>query len=692
MQRKMPPAGSRAIILGRYSSDLQNPRSADDQIREGIAFCNRQNWIVVGTEKDEARTGRTTVGRSGYYNVMAAAEAGECDVVVIEDVSRMARDAADMLMAARKLAEADVVICTMGGGVLDGIQLAVRAQMAQEQSEDTGRRVKRGHRSAAARGKAMGGVAYGYRLLDRPDEHGGMRAKDDATAKVVLRIYEDVAAGMSTHAICNALNKEGVPPPSGGKLWRTKAITGDPHLGTGIGRNPLYVGKLVYGKTNSKLVASTGQTKVTPGPSGDQIVTDVPHLRIVPDDLWQTVQEIFEGRTNPVPNRTRHPTYLLSGLIRCGCCDHSFSMVSTKLGCEGRRQGTGCRNRRRVAREDLQDAVLSGLKERVLQPHIIDLYLDEYRREFEKASAERTDRAENTQVRLRDVDREIGNTLALVRAGSGGYAAQLLHEELDRLGAQRKQLERQASRPPPPASLSLETEAVIARLNDLLDDVGSALNGPERDAARARDIVRSFITKIKVTPLEADGKEDGRGIGPVRVTVEGSLTQLLGQASSDRMIQRRESTFATLDLPNVAFSYYVDIANKETETVGGTFADVAVFSRLLDDADAPVARQDIVDRLREAGRDPTDEELASLRRRADNAITYLVRAGLIRSLMVGFGCKGWVWNDRGITDEEWVIRGKQPRPDPPIGILRMSAPEGFVVVIGPPDPVPDKDG
>ena len=37
-------------------------------------------------------------------------------------------------------------------------------------------------------------------------------------------------------------------------------------------------------------------------------------------------------------------------------------MVSRHLGCEGRRQNAGCTNRRRVSREELQDAVLAGLK------------------------------------------------------------------------------------------------------------------------------------------------------------------------------------------------------------------------------------------------------------------------------------------------------------------------------------------
>lgn len=699
MQRQFPPPGSRAVCLGRHSSDLQNPKSADDQIREAVAHCERHGWVVVRTEKDEARTGRTTVGRSGFYNVMAAAEAGECDVVVVEDISRMARDAADMLMAARKLSELDVVICTLSGGVIGGLELAIRAQMAQEQSEETARRVKRGHRSAARDGRAIGGVAYGYRVLDEPDEHGGNRGIDETKAKVVLRVFKDIAAGMSPHAVCSTLNGEGVPAPSG-KLWRPKVITGHPGLQHGIARNPLYVGKMVYGKTNSRLIASTGKIKVTAGPASEQIVNDLPHLQLVPDDLWQEVQEILDERSvklhdengERVPNRVRQPSYLFSGLIRCGGCGHNFNMVSRHLGCEGRRQNAGgCTNRRRVSREELQDAVLTGMKERLLQPHILDLYLDEYRKELEMAVAEQGDRSFTVETRLKELDREIANTMDIVRAGgAGGHAAQLLNQELDRLGAQRKQLERQARRAPPPAPLSLETDAVIQRLRSLLDNLNAALAGSERDAARARDIIRSFVTRIEVVPLEPEGKPDGRGLGPVRITVEGPLTELLGHASSDRMIQRRGSTLVSLDQPTVAFKYYFDITREESETVGGRFADVSVFSRLLDEADAPVTRAALIVALRPDGLDPTIADPQSLSLRADNAITALVRNSAIRC--VGGGPrKGWVWNDREVTDEEWLRRAMLPAPPPPIGMFRLSAPEAFVVVIGS-TAAPDAEG
>jgi len=681
MYAQVPPRGSLAICMGRYSSDMQNPRSADDQIRVGMEICERQGWKVVTAEKDEAKTGRTMVGRTGLYNVLAAAEAGDCDVVVVEDISRIARNARDMMDIAERLREANVVIYTFGGGVVGGMELAIRAQMAQEQSEETARRVKRGHRSAAAKGRVIGGIAYGYRRLEKPDEFGELRAIEEQKAKVVLRIYKDLLAGVSSHAICAQLNREGVPAPSG-KLWRPRVLTGDKAMMTGIGRNPLYVGKLVYNKSNSKLVTSTGKVKVKAAPSSEYVMADVEHLRIVPDEMWHAVQEILDGRSRTVPNNARQPTYLFSKLIKCGCCGHSFAAIGGGLGCAGRRYHNGCTNRRRVPREDLEEAVLTGLSDKILAPHILQTYLAEYRQEFARASEEYGSRAEVTTKRLQEVEREVDNLMTQIKGGVGGFAAQRINEELEQLGAQKKQLERDLRRRLPESSLSMETDATVERLKELLGGLSRALQGPERDAARARDIIRSFITEIRVTPLEGDGKADGRGAGPVRVTVDGSLTELLGLATTDRALQRRGTNVATLGLPIVVFSYYVDISRENPSLAGGV-ADVARLSQALDDAYAPVRQIEIIQALNGGLLPTTLEESHALEQRERRAVSYLKNAKLIRSVRLADGA-GWVWEDCLLSNDEWRLRAAVPNmPPEPIAVIRMSPPEAFVVTIGP---------
>ncbi|WP_268740643.1 recombinase family protein [Novosphingobium beihaiensis] len=53
------------------------------------------------------------------------------------------------------------------------------------------------------------------------------RTINDAQAEVVRRIFRDYAAGKSAKAIAFALNKEGVPAPSGGD-WGFSTINGNP--------------------------------------------------------------------------------------------------------------------------------------------------------------------------------------------------------------------------------------------------------------------------------------------------------------------------------------------------------------------------------------------------------------------------------------------------------------------------------
>lgn len=191
MRRTAPPPGSTAFLYGRFSSDIQNPKSAEDQIAEGEDLCARQVWEIGGRFADRGETGRSVVNRPGLISMLDRATSGEADVIVVEDISRLGRNAADLHTIANRLKEANVVIFTFSSGVMSGLDLSIRASMAEEYSVEHGHRVKRGHRASAKRGRVMGGVAYGYKLADGNGEHdqaesasrarsgGGIAAVDD---------------------------------------------------------------------------------------------------------------------------------------------------------------------------------------------------------------------------------------------------------------------------------------------------------------------------------------------------------------------------------------------------------------------------------------------------------------------------------------------------------------------------------
>ena len=79
---------------------------------------------------------------------------------------------------------------------------------------------RRGQRGRVEAGKSGGGNAYGYDVVKKFDANGepirGDRTINEFQAEVVRRIFRDYAAGKSAKTIAFALNKEGIPAPSGG--------------------------------------------------------------------------------------------------------------------------------------------------------------------------------------------------------------------------------------------------------------------------------------------------------------------------------------------------------------------------------------------------------------------------------------------------------------------------------------------
>lgn len=689
MRSKTPEAGARAVVYGRFSSDMQNPKSAEDQIAEGEKICGRHEWVVADTFMDKSKSGRSIKKRPGYLNMMDMAVSGQVDVIVVEDLSRLGRNAAELTAAAQVLKEVDVVIFTFSSGVIGGVDLVMRAAWAEEQSEEIGRRGIRGQRASASRGRIMGGVAYGYRL--KSDREAGLKNSDggvDATrevdpdeAAVITRACKDYVAGVSTQQICVAFNREGIKSP-GGKLWRPKALTGDKNLLNGILCNPLYAGKAVYGKSKTKFISSTGSAKVKPGSDVDRIYVDVPHLRIVDEELWDAVQERLAKRSTTIPNNSRRPQYVLSGKVRCGLCDEPYSIVGVDMGCTGVRHGNGCTNRRRIGRPELETAVFDGMKERLLQPHILDIYLDAYRMAFDQASAEYAARSASAADRKNDLENEYENLMKQARLAADDFTRSRISKELGTIGQQIRQVDRDVKRAAPTKLVTLEAPEVIARMTGLLDELGTVVTGPERAAATTRDALRGMIDKITVSPAPPQGKEDGRGVGPVAIAVHGSLTKILDYASGDRVIQRRGTTVATLDHPNVPFEYRVDFTPEKAWSERPS-PDVEVFSRLLEDNNAPVSTHELGCALCAGEGDQATAVDAKSKLRARRAIEFLQNRGAIRAVRLEKRKAGWVWNAHDITDQRWrELAEMLPAERPRLTTPRPGAPTVCVLRIG----------
>jgi hypothetical protein len=120
--------------------------------------------------------------------------------------------------------------------------------------------------------------------------------------------------------------------PRADSLKRSTAATEkNPARGTGILNNELYVGRIVWNRLRYVKDPDTGKRVSRPNFPAEWITTDVPHLRIIDDELWKQVKarqaemRLVSGNGAPTKvNRARRPKFLFSGLAKCSQCGGGY--------------------------------------------------------------------------------------------------------------------------------------------------------------------------------------------------------------------------------------------------------------------------------------------------------------------------------------------------------------------------------
>lgn len=688
----LPGPGARAVIVARFSTNQQNPLGADDQIRILKEDCARLGWIVVGVFKDEGKSGRSIKKRTGYLEAMAMAATGDVDVVAVFQLDRLGRDARELHDAKNRLEDANVVIFTHDKGVMARLEFALYAEMAQIESDKFADRTNRGRIAAAERGKFLGDAPYGYKLVPEVDKKGKVVVNrkgvpirkiviDPATAKYVLRAHLDFDAGLSPHQIAVAFTAENILTPEGGRVWHPNTIVGSQRSMNGLLRNPLVVGRYIHGKTRNERDPKTGELKKYKADVADMIEHDRPDLRIVPQDVWDRNQERLAARPPSKLRDRRRPTYTFSGLVKCAVCGGPYVQVSTTMGCSAYRL-KACSNARRVRRQDLEKAVLSGLTDRLAKPEVMTWFIHQYLQERGPATDAANERRTRAQLRLAEVNEEIESIREQYRLKPGPFARKFLNDDLERLGADQERLQREVARPAPPPPAELTADFVIKRFEALLEDLGQALEGDERDAARARGIVRSLISSVMVEPFDGYGcRPDGKGGKGLRVYIEGEISRLVDRATLETKIMHVRGAEDVHDLPVATFEFYVDLFQPQTPEEKQLWRDVALIGRMLDDADWPILFSEMIDAMNDREIEPSPEQREADETRARIALAQYRRGKWVRAIRLGTSRDwGWVWADRQIRDNEWRVRfNKRNSASPPIGIIRLGAPEAAVI-------------
>lgn len=506
----------RAAVYARFSTDLQNERSTEDQIDLCRAYAEREGFEVVATYADKARSGASLIGRDQIMQMLADAQAGKFDAIIVEALDRLSRDMEDLAGIHKRMSFLGIQLLAVHEGAANTLMVGLRGLVGQLMREDNVHKIKRGMTGLVKQGLSAGGRAYGYR--PDPTQKGKLLIVEEE-AEVVRRIYAEYAEGKSPRAICHDLNRDGIRPPRG-ERWNASALNGNADRVNGILRNPIYAGTLIWNRVRMVKDPATGRRVSRPNPESEWQRASHPDLCIVPPSLWEAVQG-RKGETRKAhPSHHRRPKRMLSGLLKCGCCGAGMAsygadkMGRTRVRCSAATESGTCPDPKSFRLDTIEQLVVDTLHKTLAKPERLQQFVDAYVEERQRLARETAARRSGIERRLAYLAREIDRLI-------DGYAKDLFNDDdvrsrLPGLKAERSQLEAELSaQPPVPDAPSLHPTAV-ARYRQLIARMAEAVAQDPIMGETLRDLV------TRVTVHRDPTSEKG-----VRVQIEGRLNALL---------------------------------------------------------------------------------------------------------------------------------------------------------------------
>ena len=155
----------KAAIYARFSTDLQNVRSIEDQVALCRLYAERERLDADRVYEDRARSGGSIIGRDGLSALLDDARNGLFQVLIVEALDRLSRDMEDLAGLHKRLTFLDIEIRAVHEGQVNTALVGLRGLIGQLYREDNSHKVRRGLAGCIREGRSAGGLAYGYRAV-----------------------------------------------------------------------------------------------------------------------------------------------------------------------------------------------------------------------------------------------------------------------------------------------------------------------------------------------------------------------------------------------------------------------------------------------------------------------------------------------------------------------------------------------
>ena len=310
---------STAMQVDGYSLEAQKERL--------IKFAEFQDMEVVREYCDAGKSGKSITGRPEFQRMLqdVSEERDGVAFILVFKLSRFGRNAADVLNSLQFIQDYGVNLVCVEDGIDSSkdsgkLTITVLSAVAEIERENILVQTMEGRKQKAREGKWNGGQApFGYDL----DSRNSTLVVNEEEAEIVRIIYDKfVHTDMGADAICNYLNQRG---------YTKKKVRGHElnYFARGlimkILDNPVYTGKIAYGKNVTEKVKGT-RDEYRRVKTDDYLLADGLHEAIVDEETWEAARE-KRKRTGVrfVKTHSLEHEHILTGLIRCPLCGGGMS-------------------------------------------------------------------------------------------------------------------------------------------------------------------------------------------------------------------------------------------------------------------------------------------------------------------------------------------------------------------------------
>lgn len=374
------------IRLSREDGDREESNSIASQRELLTEFVDTQTDMAAPRlYTDDGYTG-TDFDRPDFRRMMHDLRAGIVNCVIVKDLSRLGRNYVKVgeylehtfpLLNVRFIALSERIDSVADPRSADSLIVPFRNILNDEYAHDISNKVRASLDLKRRQGKFIGSFAsYGYRK--DPNDHSRLLI-DETAAAIVRDIFDWFISGTSVLGIAKRLNEQGVPNPSAYKrqqgmnyrhptsdrlddLWPDSSVRR-------ILRNPLYTGTMVQGKNRMKSYKLHISEAV---PEDEWITVEQTHEAIIPGELFDKAQALFERDTRTAP--TQPQVYLFSGFLRCADCGKAMNRKTISQPYRNyyyyicstfKKQHSGACTKHTIRSDRLEQAVLETLRSQI---------------------------------------------------------------------------------------------------------------------------------------------------------------------------------------------------------------------------------------------------------------------------------------------------------------------------------------